>query len=132
MRPVAALGFAAAGSGALLSADEALLAQLLENLLNNSVQHNPKPVNITVHTRRTGECFCLTVADDGIGYPSAVLTALNAAEPAENAPHIFGLYVSAADRRRPWRQGSVRAEHPLWGKNNGLTAISGSKYIVIE
>ena len=63
------------------------------NLLNNSVRHNPKPVNITVHTRRAGERFCLTVADDGIGYPAAVLVALNAAEPAENAPHILGLYV---------------------------------------
>lgn len=77
----------------VLSVDEALLARLLENLLNNSVRHNPKPVNITVHTRRAGERFCLTVADDGIGYPAAVLVALNAAEPAENAPHILGLYV---------------------------------------
>ena len=77
----------------MLSVDEALLARLLENLLNNSVRHNPKPVNITVHTRRAGERFCLTVADDGIGYPAAVLAALNAAEPAENAPHILGLYV---------------------------------------
>ena len=77
----------------VLSVDEALLARLLENLLNNSVRHNPKPVNITVHTRQVGERFCLTVADDGIGYPAAVLAALNAAEPAENAPHILGLYV---------------------------------------
>ena len=77
----------------VLSVDEALLARLLENLMNNSVRHNPKPVNITVHTRRVGERFCLTVADDGIGYPAAVLAALNAAEPAENAPHILGLYV---------------------------------------
>lgn len=77
----------------VLSVDEALLARLLENLLNNSVRHNSKPVNITVHTRRAGERFCLTVADDGIGYPAAVLAALNAVEPAENAPHILGLYV---------------------------------------
>lgn len=77
----------------VLSVDEALLARLLENLLNNSVRHNPKPVNITVHTRRVGERFCLTVADDGIGYPAAVLAALNTVEPAENAPHILGLYV---------------------------------------
>lgn len=77
----------------VLSVDEALLARLLENLMNNSVRHNSKPVNITVHTRRAGERFCLTVADDGIGYPAAVLAALNAAEPAENAPHILGLYV---------------------------------------
>ena len=77
----------------VLSVDEALMARLLENLMNNSVRHNSKPVNITVHTRRAGERFCLTVADDGIGYPPAVLAALNAAEPAENAPHILGLYV---------------------------------------
>ena len=77
----------------VLSVDEALLARLLENLLNNSVRHNSTPVNITVYTRRAGERFCLTVADDGIGYPAAVLAALNAAEPAENAPHILGLYV---------------------------------------
>ena len=77
----------------VLSVDEALMARLLENLLNNSVRHNAKPVNITVHTRQVGERFCLTVADDGIGYPPAVLAALNAAEPAENAPHILGLYV---------------------------------------
>ena len=77
----------------VISVDEALLARLLENLLNNSVRHNPKPVNITAHTRQVGERFCLTVADDGIGYPAAVLVALNAAEPAENAPHILGLYV---------------------------------------
>lgn len=77
----------------VLSVDEALMARLLENLMNNSVRHNPKPVNITVHTRRAGQRFCLTVADDGIGYPAAVLAALNAAEPAENAPHILGLYV---------------------------------------
>lgn len=77
----------------VLSVDEALMARLLENLLNNSVRHNSKPVNITVHTRRAGQRFCLTVADDGIGYPPAVLAAQNAAEPAENAPHILGLYV---------------------------------------
>ena len=77
----------------VLSVDEALMARLLENLLNNSVRHNSKPVNITVHTRRAGERFCLTVADDGIGYPATVLAALNAADPAENAPHILGLYV---------------------------------------
>ena len=40
------------------------MARLLENLLNNSVRHNSKPVNITVYTRRAGERFCLTVADD--------------------------------------------------------------------
>ena len=105
----------------VLSVDEALLARLLENLMNNSVRHNPKPVNITVHTRQVGERFCLTVADDGIGYPAAVLVALNAAEPAEMRPYPW-LICGAADRRRPWRQGSVRAEHPPRCKSGGVPA----------
>ena len=50
-------------------------------------------MNITVHTRAAGERVLPDRADDGIGYPAAVLAALNAAEPAENAPHILGLYV---------------------------------------
>ena len=77
----------------MLSVDEALLARLLENLLNNSVRHNPKPVNITVHTRQVGERFCLTVADDGIGYPPAVLAALQGMPQNEQTPHILGLHV---------------------------------------
>lgn len=35
--------------------------------------------------------LCLTVADNGIGYPDAVLRAL--AGYTENAPHILGLHV---------------------------------------
>lgn len=78
---------------AMLCADRALLERLLENLLNNSIRHNPGPVSITVRTEAVGGCFCLTVADDGCGYPPAVLAAMNAPEPCENAPHILGLYV---------------------------------------
>ena len=32
------------------------------------------------------------------------------------------LICSAADRRRPWRHGSIWAEQPLWSKSNGLAA----------
>ena len=78
---------------AMLCADRALLERLLENLLNNSIRHNPGRVSITVRTEAAGGCFCLTVADDGCGYPPAVLAAMNAPEPCENAPHILGLHV---------------------------------------
>lgn len=78
---------------AMLCADSALLERLLENLLNNSIRHNPGRVSITVRTEVAGGCFCLTVADDGCGYPPAVLAAMNAPEPCENAPHILGLHV---------------------------------------
>ena len=78
---------------AMICADRALLERLLENLLNNSIRHNPGPVSITVRTEAAWGCFCLTVADDGCGYPPAVLAAMNAPEPCENAPHILGLHV---------------------------------------
>lgn len=76
-----------------LSVDRALLGRLLENLLNNSIRHNEAPVRICICTEVVGGSFCLTVADDGAGYPPAVLAALNAPETVENAPHILGLHV---------------------------------------
>ena len=78
---------------AVLCADRALLERLLENLLNNSIRHNPGLVSITVRTEAAGGCFCLTVADDGCGYPPAVLAAMSDPAPSENAPHILGLHV---------------------------------------
>lgn len=82
-----------AAEQAKLSVDRALLGRLLENLLNNSIRHNEAPVRLGIHTEVVGGSFCLTVADDGAGYPPAVLAALNAPEPVENAPHILGLHV---------------------------------------
>ena len=51
---------------AQISADPALLGRLVENLLSNSVRHNPQP---------------------------AVLAALKEPESSEDAPHILGLHV---------------------------------------
>ncbi len=82
-----------AAEQAKLSVDRALLGRLLENLLNNSIRHNEAPVRLSIRTEVVGGSFCLTVADDGAGYPPAVLAALNAPEPVENAPHILGLHV---------------------------------------
>lgn len=78
---------------AQISADRALLARLVENLLSNSVRHNAPPVHIHIRTDVTERTLCLTVADDGCGYPPAVLAALHGAEADENAPHILGLHV---------------------------------------
>lgn len=82
-----------AAERALLDADPALLGRLLENLLNNSVRHNAGPVKVSLCTEVVSGRFCLTVADDGTGYPSQVLAALHEPEPGENAPHILGLHV---------------------------------------
>lgn len=78
---------------ALLSADRALLGRLLENLLNNSVRHNPQPVSVCLSAEVRGRQLCLTLTDDGVGYPPAVLAALKEPDPSEDAPHILGLHV---------------------------------------
>ena len=82
-----------AAERALLDADPALLGRLLENLLNNSVRHNTGPVRVHIGTEVAGGRLCLTVTDNGAGYPPQVLAALHSPEPGENAPHILGLHV---------------------------------------
>ena len=73
--------------------DRALLERLLENLLGNSIRHNAAPVEIEVQTNVAGNRFCLTVADNGTGYPPAVLAALQGTPQNEQTPHILGLHV---------------------------------------
>ena len=82
-----------AAERAKLLVDRALLGRLLENLLTNSIRHNPALVHIVVRTDVTGNQFCLTVEDDGTGYPPAVLSVLNGAPQKEQTPHILGLHV---------------------------------------
>ena len=83
----------AAAEQAKLCVDRALLERLLENLLGNSIRHNAAPVEIEVQTDAAGNRFCLTVADNGTGYPPAVLAALQSTPQNEQTPHILGLHV---------------------------------------
>lgn len=83
----------AATEQAKLCVDRALLERLLENLLGNSIRHNSAPVEIEVQTDVAGNRFCLTVADNGTGYPPAVLAALQGMPQNEQTPHILGLHV---------------------------------------
>ena len=83
----------AAAEQAKLCVDRALLERLLENLLGNSIRHNSAPVEIEVQTNVAGNRFCLTVADNGTGYPPAVLAALQGTPQNEQTPHILGLHV---------------------------------------
>ena len=82
-----------AAEHAQLWVDGALLERLLDNLLGNSVRHNPQPVQIRLQTDVSGGFLCIMVSDDGAGYPPDVLAALHAPEPLPNAPHILGLHV---------------------------------------
>ena len=78
---------------AVLQADEALLLRAMENLLHNSTGHNPAPVKITIAAVTDETGLTIRVADNGTGYPPAVLAVLQTGEVGENAPHILGLHV---------------------------------------
>ena len=73
-----------------INVDAALLTRALENLLNNAARHNPGPVQVAITATRRGRMLEIAVADDGAGYPPAVLNAL---QTGANTPHILGLYV---------------------------------------
>ncbi len=82
-----------AAEQAVLQADEALLLRAMENLLHNSTGHNAVPVHIIIRAWAEEDTLTIRVADDGQGYPPAVLAALNTGETGENTPHILGLHV---------------------------------------
>ena len=88
-----ALEIAPDADKAILDADAALLARAVENLLHNAACHNPGPVQVQLSAVRTGKTLRITIADDGVGYPPAVLHALQTGEAGENTPHILGLHV---------------------------------------
>lgn len=88
-----ALEIAPDADKAILDADAALLARAVENLLHNAARHNPGPVQVQLSAVRTGKTLRITIADDGAGYPPAVLHALQTGGAGENTPHILGLHV---------------------------------------
>lgn len=64
-------------SAARMEGDAALLRRMLDNLIRNSIVHNPQGCHISVTVgAEDGRCTC-TVADDGVGMDAARLEALN-------------------------------------------------------
>ncbi|MEU8177203.1 DUF4153 domain-containing protein [Microbispora hainanensis] len=57
--------------GTVLSADAALLAQVLANLLDNAVRHSPPGGTVRVEARPAGANLEISVTDDGPGIPQA-------------------------------------------------------------
>ena len=76
----------------MLDADRELLTRALDNLLNNSVRHNPGGCDIRVTAELADGRLVLTVRDNGAGYPEAVLRNLTGTDDP-NAPHILGLHL---------------------------------------
>ena len=78
---------------ATLEADEELLTRVIDNLLNNSVRHNPSGCDITVLAGIRDGQMVLEVRDNGTGYPEAVLRNIYDTCFDPNAPHILGLHL---------------------------------------
>ena len=65
------------GRTAQVEGDTALLRRMLDNLIRNSIVHNPQGCHISVTIgAEDGRCTC-TVTDDGVGMDAARLEALN-------------------------------------------------------
>lgn len=76
-----------------LNADGELLTRAVDNLLNNSVRHNPSGCDIRVLAEIADGQFVLEVRDNGAGYPEVVLRNLSDTCSDPNAPHILGLHL---------------------------------------
>ena len=76
----------------VLDVDAPLLGRAFSNLLGNSARHSPGCA-VTVHARREETELAVMVADDGTGYPPAVLAVLEGTELSGPAPHVLGLHI---------------------------------------
>ena len=70
--------------------DEALLRRMLDNLLRNSVVHNPQGCRITLTMGEEKECCLCTVTDDGAGIAPERLNALNSGNGIASAQEDDG------------------------------------------
>lgn len=82
------------GLAARMEGDAALLRRMLENLIRNSIIHNPEGCHISVAVgAEDGRCTC-TVTDDGVGMDTVQLEALNQAQDissTQGGEHGLGL-----------------------------------------
>ena len=81
----------------VMRGDEALLSRALQNLIGNSIRHNPG-CRICVSgrlERKDGQSLCvLSVRDDGSGIPEEVRRILEGLRPSDpGGPHIMGLRI---------------------------------------
>ena len=81
----------------VMRGDEALLSRALQNLIGNSIRHNPG-CRICVSgrlERKDGQNLCvLSVRDDGSGIPEEVRRILEGLRPTDpDGPHIMGLRI---------------------------------------
>lgn len=82
-----------------LAGDVPLLTRAFDNLLGNSIRHNPAGCAIHISASLKADAVCIRFSDNGPGIPQAVIDALHAPEGEAAAqinhpqPHVMGLRV---------------------------------------
>ena len=74
-----------------INGDAALLGRALGNLLRNSIQHAPDPLQLTLALSATQTICTITITDNGPGLPQEVLDRLRAPQPQQLPTHGLGL-----------------------------------------
>ena len=80
---------------AMLECDARLISRAINNLVQNSIKHNPQGCKIQLSLKNTGETLILAVADNGVGLTPEKLQEL------EGKPH----YMDSTDERLDLRHG---------------------------
>ena len=80
---------------ALFECDTHLISRAVNNLVQNSINHNPQGCKIRISLKNTDEMLILTVSDNGAGLPPKKLQEL------EEKPH----YMESTDERLDLRHG---------------------------
>lgn len=57
--------------------NEALLTRMLENLIQNSMRHNPKGCNVIITLSKLSHSYKITISDDGVGMSTDLINKLN-------------------------------------------------------
>ncbi len=79
-----------------MEGDEALLMRAMNNLIGNSIRHNPAGCHIRVSaTLLSQEACSVCISDDGIGIPQQIIQLLEGKNTAsDSSTHIMGLRIA--------------------------------------
>lgn len=76
--------------GIYMDGDEALLNRVVNNLIGNSIRHNPSGCQIRISATPLNRQVCsVCIRDDGIGIPEQVILALKEKKSAPDASHAM-------------------------------------------
>lgn len=105
-------------SNVFIQGDENLLNRMLQNLINNSLLHNPKGCSVVVSLSFEDQCARLCIADDGIGVKPAAPSKKNNGDSPVPPEHGIGLTIVAKIAKVHNGSFSVEINHP-----RGLRAV---------